>query len=290
MSKILIKGNKVIIDGHANDLETCNTLTNLCDELSKSEKFRTIKYESGYGEFESVSENEDKKFVPSPGTVSFYIKSNDGSSTLFQGTYAGNNPIITTMGVSWYSNGQKQEYIYNGSKVFLGLSNTPNATVAKYTYGTVSLDEYDSVSDLSLYIVENIIIPDHHSSLTELFTNIAAVIREKTGDTASIIADDFPSVIRERLQKKPQTETWYFNTRLTKDNVEFTVYFTSNGKKFTSIRRNYSESPFIQDTVAYDGIIVVDNGDWNYKYQTIILDEPATGDLLTWLQINAVRQ
>ena len=59
MSKILIEGNKVIIDGHADDLETCNTLTNLCDELSTSDKFRTVKYESGYGEFESVVENEE---------------------------------------------------------------------------------------------------------------------------------------------------------------------------------------------------------------------------------------
>ena len=42
-----------------------------------------------------------------------------------------------------------------------------------------------------------------HSSLTALFTDIADAIREKTGDTASIVADDFPDVIRERLQVIP---------------------------------------------------------------------------------------
>ena len=42
-----------------------------------------------------------------------------------------------------------------------------------------------------------------HSSLTALFADIADAIREKTGDTASIIADDFPDVIRERLQAAP---------------------------------------------------------------------------------------
>ncbi len=41
-----------------------------------------------------------------------------------------------------------------------------------------------------------------HSSLTALFTDIADAIREKTGDTASIIADDFPDVIRGRLYAK----------------------------------------------------------------------------------------
>ena len=42
-----------------------------------------------------------------------------------------------------------------------------------------------------------------YSTLTALFTDIADAIREKTGDTASIIADDFPDAIRERLQVIP---------------------------------------------------------------------------------------
>ena len=42
-----------------------------------------------------------------------------------------------------------------------------------------------------------------HSSLDALFTDIADAIREKTGDTTTIVADDFPDVIRERLQVAP---------------------------------------------------------------------------------------
>ena len=41
-----------------------------------------------------------------------------------------------------------------------------------------------------------------YNTLVALFTDIADAIREKTGDTASIVADDFPSVIRERLAVK----------------------------------------------------------------------------------------
>ena len=37
-------------------------------------------------------------------------------------------------------------------------------------------------------------------SLVALFTDIADAIREKTGDTDSILADEFPDMIRERLQ------------------------------------------------------------------------------------------
>lgn len=42
-----------------------------------------------------------------------------------------------------------------------------------------------------------------YATLTALFTDIADAIREKTGDTTSIVADDFPDVIRERLEVIP---------------------------------------------------------------------------------------
>ena len=42
-----------------------------------------------------------------------------------------------------------------------------------------------------------------YPTLTALFTDIAEAIREKTGDTDSIIADDFPDVIREKWQVAP---------------------------------------------------------------------------------------
>ena len=42
-----------------------------------------------------------------------------------------------------------------------------------------------------------------YSTLTALFTDIADAIREKTRETDSIVADDFPDVIRERLQVIP---------------------------------------------------------------------------------------
>ena len=289
MSKILIEGNKIIIDGHASDLETCNTLTNLCDELSKSEKFRTVKYESGYGEFESVSENKEKKFIiideielpPPPipfviysndGTTEYYfgdieemdlmevtstgmsingssvytysgnkvflgfsdkvnstsatfpvgytgtginisasnelyiveanpgsqvnIQSNDGTATLTQNATV-NSVVVTSTGAQLkYVDTVNATYTYDGSKLFAGLATSANATAPKYKPG----DTIEITAATTFYIVENIIIPEHHSSLTELFTNIASVIREKTGDTASIVADEFPSVIRSNLR------------------------------------------------------------------------------------------
>ena len=42
-----------------------------------------------------------------------------------------------------------------------------------------------------------------YPTLTALFTDIADAIRETTGDTDLIVADDFPDVIRDSLQGKP---------------------------------------------------------------------------------------
>lgn len=44
-----------------------------------------------------------------------------------------------------------------------------------------------------------------YPTLTALFTDIADAIRETTGDTDLIIADDFPDLIRDRLQAKGPT-------------------------------------------------------------------------------------
>ena len=44
---------------------------------------------------------------------------------------------------------------------------------------------------------------ERYSTLAALFTDIADAIREKTGGTATIVADDFPDAIRGRLQAAP---------------------------------------------------------------------------------------
>ena len=52
-------------------------------------------------------------------------------------------------------------------------------------------------------------MPETNPTLITLFTDIADAIREKTGDTATIVADDFPDVIRERLQVIPSATSAY---------------------------------------------------------------------------------
>ncbi len=62
MTKIKILNDRIIFDGHADTRQECETITLMCDNLSKSKDFKTIRYESGYAEFEKVGKTEELKF------------------------------------------------------------------------------------------------------------------------------------------------------------------------------------------------------------------------------------
>ena len=154
MSNLIINRNKIIIDGHSNDIETCNTLTNICDELAKSDKFNTIKYESGYGEFESIVENEDKKFADSTGDP-LYIYSNDGTTVLLQqGSVPSSYTVeVQDSGLVVRASGSDVSfsYTYEGSKKFIGIATSANSTEPTYKIGDTFVI---SDSGFYLYIVE----------------------------------------------------------------------------------------------------------------------------------------
>lgn len=68
MTKIKLLDDRIIFDGHAETKQECETITLMCDNLAKSENFKTIKYESGYAEFEKIGNIKDVKdlmFAPS---------------------------------------------------------------------------------------------------------------------------------------------------------------------------------------------------------------------------------
>ena len=63
MTKIKILNDHIIFDGHADSRQECETITLMCDNLSKSKDFKTVRYESGYAEFEKVGKTEELKFA-----------------------------------------------------------------------------------------------------------------------------------------------------------------------------------------------------------------------------------
>lgn len=67
-TKINFKDKRIVFDGHSKTLKECQIVTAVCNVLSSSEDFRTIKYEDGYAEFENVSNINNLRFIPEPGS------------------------------------------------------------------------------------------------------------------------------------------------------------------------------------------------------------------------------
>lgn len=103
---------------------------------------------------------------------------------------------------------------------------------------------------------------------------------------------------------KKKGETWFINDYYSSlaDFTASSLNFISNGTNFTSI--TIKITPIGSTYIKYDDIKVnnitteyVGEGtvsavsSWiDQAYRTITLSTPATGELLTWLQSNAVKQ
>lgn len=87
-------------------------------------------------------------------------------------------------------------------------------------------------------------------------------------------------------------ETWVLNENYSDlTTINFTVKFISNNTTFNTISLDGSVT-VAQRKLKYDDTVAwgVDTEWTNEAYRTIVLDTPATGDLLTWLTANGVKQ
>ena len=104
-------------------------------------------------------------------------------------------------------------------------------------------------------------------------------------------------IVVELVGSAPSGETWYFNDRIsiTKTSRLF-VNFTSNGVAYYGFykrRISFSQKETLQyfytggEDLVYSS---TNNNPWlNEAYRTIVLDEPATGDVLSFLEANATK-
>ena len=103
-------------------------------------------------------------------------------------------------------------------------------------------------------------------------------------------------IVVELVGSTPSGETWYFNDTIGSPGAAIlSVNFTSNGIAYTDMTRmkvvkNYMlvyENPNTgKGTSAYN----YNTSKWyNEAYRTIVLDEPATGDVLAFLEANATK-
>ena len=101
------------------------------------------------------------------------------------------------------------------------------------------------------------------------------------------------NIVVELVGSTPSGETWYFNDTIGyPDGGKLSVNFTSNGEEYTAMERIIYK--------FWDNLVYTRGGNvtvYNYKkstwsdeaYRTIVLDEPATGDVLAFLEANATK-
>lgn len=178
---IKVNGNRVVFDGHAEDVQTCNAITLICESLKDSAK--VIEYQDGYAEFE-IPEVAEKKFRPD-GFL--YIYSNDGSSLLWNIAIGGSQLEILSTGLVYSST----SWIYSGTRKFIGLSTVRNATNPEFVVGQILSG--GTITDVSLYIVETDPDPSWHiideNKETACRTAEANAIRAKISSSTNITYD-----------------------------------------------------------------------------------------------------
>ena len=107
-------------------------------------------------------------------------------------------------------------------------------------------------------------------------------------------------IVVELVGSTPSGETWYFNDTIgsissyglyinfTSNGVAYTKIFRATimvGKDFLPIMRYYNS-----DTEAAANAYNYNSNTWyNEAYRTIVLDEPATGEVLAFLEANATK-
>ena len=111
-------------------------------------------------------------------------------------------------------------------------------------------------------------------------------------------------IVVELLGSTTSGETWYFNKEIGSpmddqhQNIELVFNFASNGASYAGMRkisdRRFEYLQYVSTSTdtslnklafSYEYYAWVDN-----NLRTIVLDEPATGDVLRFLEANAIRQ
>ena len=107
-------------------------------------------------------------------------------------------------------------------------------------------------------------------------------------------------IVVELVGSAPSGETWYFNDTIGGiSSSGLYVNFTSNGVAYTKILRTtiMVDKEFLHimryynsDTGAFANAYNYQTSTWyNEAYRTIVLDEPATGDVLAFLEATATK-
>ena len=320
MTKILLQNDRIIFDGHADSIQECETITLLCDSLTNNPNFKTIRYESGYAEFEKVGKAEKLMFAIGDITVNF-----DSNITKVE---------CIAKNWEWTTSGSSLEV----SGVQDGTSYLFNVTFATgYILNTVSANFNSDGSTISAQNDSSFTITaGSGASFTITLTSKQGGSSQKSYDLSSsskwaALSDGEPTVqivakgtgYRDSAKSTSVTvtkgttgETWVLNETLNisgtniYNNIEMTYSGQTRAYPIKSLKMyEFSDGPagnafeiIAEEETEYDDAnskyylytTAGGNSGWDknngVKFNIWTFSIAPTGDLLSWLQANGTKQ
>ena len=286
--------DRIIFDGHADTQQECETITLMCDNLAKSKDFKTVRYENGYAEFEKVGKAGELKFVPAKSQVTVVF---DSHITKVENTYGSVTTSGDTLTTSDAINPETFTVtLEDGYVIDTVVLDNGDAELAGSlgSIGETSFTVYPGYGGIggTITITSKIPTPKQTIDVSTLagWANLATGNHQITIKTKASGYADSAASNAVTVSKAASGETWVLNGM---PNVipsfSYDVTFESNGTTYSKISASGSgpmAALYYDDTSVYSGM----NGWTSVAYQTITFATPPSGDLLTWLQANAVKQ
>ena len=163
------------------------------------------------------------------------------------------------------------------------------ANNAKVTLGndTITLVAQDSAGNNNIIGI----------SSTKTLFGIRPKVKTNGTESEVVIKDDLAGYVPVQSELSAVALTWRFNDTVDVNRDNFTVNFTSNSINFTTIGFKISLSS-VKDTMYYSNQTEFPDvyyGNWGATpdtnpYRTVTFETAPSGELLTWLQANAIPQ
>lgn len=263
MTKITTYNRGIIIDGHADTKEECETITLLCDSLAKDKNFKQVAYDDGYAAFERVGHTEELKFPPITYNLkggefhfcvfnSFYNSTNYGSPTANTFIYCGVFTTEFTQSFAFTSNGVSYDSIH-----LIADKNTPDNRKMYYVSGSnETLVYHNNTWTQEAYKILTYETQNVREGIYELITGTAAY-----GVSGGFVAPNGTYEVSVPLSAVSNGTAFVFSQ------------FESNGATFNSIQWDTDTVKYLGPSVGdvYTPTIVYQGGwvETGYKIITI---------------------
>lgn len=289
MTKITTYNRGIIIDGHADTKEECETITLLCNSLAKDENFKQVAYDDGYAAFEKIGKAERLRFIKTENGLTVYFDTgiqNVGFS------YGSNTYTFTTSGETYGFTAEP------GSDITLTVNLKSGYSLKSSSIGSVSGNTvtipFSTVTTNNTSLTCTLVSEAASSKLSVDLTTLSGWANLSAGNhTIKLKAKgtgykDSELSTGVTVSKAASTVTLSAGTYKWKDSVTLTdiaqdIEFTSNNTQYAIIKSSELRA-VITYTTSY-AAAVYNNGSWTdnaYKTITLATDQQVSQEFYKW--------